>query len=356
VPRLSGRDRIEATVARVGGALPSAVQLRLSGRAPVRIDGLELDPGLQFALRALELRGSPTVIGPADGNPTPLAVRERTHRDAVVNSLYRTDVGDVSELTVDGADGPLRGRHYAPPGPGATRPLLVYLHGGGMTIGDLETHDEPCRMLCRHADLHVLSVEYRLAPEHPFPAAVNDAVAAFRWAASHAVSLGADPERVALGGDSAGGNLSAVASQITARGGAGPTPALQLLIYPSTDYAHETESRRLFAEGFYLSSGSRHWFDHHYLDGTGAERTDPRISPLLASDLSGLAPAVVVTAGFDPLRDEGEAYAAAMLAAGTRVSAYRAAGMIHGFLHMTALRGPRDEVLRIAGMVRAALA
>jgi acetyl esterase len=349
---VSRRDRIEATIARLGGALPAAVQLRLSGRGPVRIDGLELDPGLQFALRALELRGTPTVIGARGVDPDPVSVRLRTHREALVSSVYATPVGTVTDLTVDGR---LRGRHYAPPGGGVGRPLLVYLHGGGMVIGDLETHDEPCRMLCRHAAIHVLSIEYRLAPEDPFPAAVQDAVAAFRWAAANAGELGADPGRVAVGGDSAGGNLSAVVAQTCARE-PGPAPSLQLLIYPSTDYAHETESMRLFGDGFYLSSDSRRWFDHHYLEGTGADRSDPRISPLRAAELAGLAPAIVVTAGFDPLRDEGEQYARALSDAGTPVVRYRAPSMIHGFLHMTALRGPRDEVLRIAGMTSAALA
>jgi acetyl esterase len=351
---VSSRDRIEAAITRLGGALPSAVQLALSGRRPIRLDGQELDPGIQFALRALELRGSPTVIGPRGADPTPEAVRTHTHREALVGSLNATPVGEVTQLTVDGGDGPLNARHYMPADEPADRPLLVYLHGGGMTIGDLETHDEPCRLLCRHAAVHVLSVEYRLAPEHPFPAPVEDAVAAFRWAATHAAELGADPGRVGVGGDSAGGNLSAVVSQLTARDG-GPAPAVQLLIYPSTDYVHETESMRIFADGFYLSSESRRWFDGHYLNGTGADRADPRISPLRAPDLSGLAPAIVVTAAFDPLRDEGEQYAHAMRDAGTNSILYRAPGMIHGFLHMTALRGPRDEVMKIAGMLRAAL-
>jgi acetyl esterase len=346
------RDRIEATLARLGGALPAPLQLRLSGRRPVRLDGLELDPGVQLALRALELRGTPDLTGRRGTDPEPEAVRARTRREALVSAVHATPVGEVTDLTVDGR---LRARHYAPPGGGAERPLLVYLHGGGMVIGDLETHDEPCRMLCRHAAIHVLSVEYRLAPEHPFPIPVEDALTAFRWAARNASEFAADPGRVAVGGDSAGGNLSAVVAQTCARE-SGPRPTLQLLIYPSTDYTRQTESMRLFGDGFYLSSGSRHWFDKHYLGGTGADRSDPRISPLRAADLSGLAPAIVVTAGFDPLRDEGEQYARALREAGTPVVSYRAPSMIHGFLHMTALRGPRDEVLRIAGMVRAALA
>jgi acetyl esterase len=353
---MSPRERVESRLGRLGASLSPALQLRLSGRPAVEIDGQVLDPGLQLVLALLERRGTPTVIGAAGSDPTPAEVRTRTRREALNAASSRTEVGSLRELEVAGGAGPVRARHYAPPSVGAgSAPLLVYLHGGGMTIGDLDTHDEPCRFFCRHAQLHVLSIEYRLAPEHPFPAPVEDAIAAFRWAAEHAAELGADPGRIAVGGDSAGGNLSAVVAQSTARDG-GPAPALQLLIYPSTDYAHVTDSQRLFAGGFYLTANDRRWFDEHYLRGTDTERTDPRVSPLLAPDLSGLAPAIVVTAAFDLLRDEGEQYARALSEAGNHVIPYRAAGMIHGFVNMTLLRGPRDAMLTLAGMIRAALA
>jgi acetyl esterase len=350
------RERIEGELSRLVGALPARAQLLLAGGSPTRLDGQELDPGMQLALRALALRGVRSVTGAeALVGPEPALVRALSHRRSIVTNRWPTPVGSVRELRVAGAAGELRARHYAPSDPGGPHPLLVYVHGGGMVIGDLDTHDEPCRLLCRHGAMHVLSVDYRLAPEHPFPAPVEDALAAFRWAAEHAAELGTDPTRVAIGGDSAGGNLSAVVSQLATRDG-GPAPALQLLIYPSTNYRHETGSAELFGHGFLLTLDDRRWFDGHYLRGTTAERTDPRVSPLLADDLSGLPPAVVVTAAFDLLRDEGEQYADALRDAGVRVVKHRAAGMIHGFVQMTMFRGPRDATVELAGMARAALA
>ncbi len=297
------------------------------------------------------------MVGPPGADPEPAEVRARTHREALVFSLVKTEVGSVRELEVDGAAGPLRARHYRPPQTGAAgqEPLLVFLHGGGFVIGDLDTHDEPCRMLCRHAQIQVLSIDYRLAPEHPFPAAVDDALSAFRWAVEHADELGADPGRVAVGGDSAGGNLSAVTSQLAARDG-GPAPAFQLLLYPVTDLTDaRTESGRLFAEGFFLTESDRQWATRHYFAGDDTDQSDHRASPAFAQDLSGLAPAIVVTAGFDPLRDDGEAYADALRRAGTPVVSYRAPELIHGFINMTTVPAARDAALRVAGMVRASL-
>jgi acetyl esterase len=202
----------------------------------------------------------------------------------------------------------------------------------------------------------VLSVAYRQAPEHPFPAAVHDAVAATRWALGHAAGLGADPARVGVGGDSAGGNLAAVVARELA-GGDGPPLALQLLIYPGTDLTgSETRSARLFGRGFYLDDASREWCMDRYLPA-GIDRADPLVSPLRGDPLSGLAPAVVVTGAFDPLRDEGEAYAAALTAAGNRVASHRAEGLIHGFINLTTVnRRSRDAVLALAGMARSELA
>jgi acetyl esterase len=355
-PPLSLRERIEGEVARLSGALPARLQLLLAGGKPVRVDGEVLDPGVQLALRSLALQGMKSVSGAeAPVDPEPDTVRASSHRMAIVTNRRPTPVGSVRELQARGADGPLRARHYGPSDAGGPHPLLVFIHGGGMVIGDLETHDEPCRLLCRHGAMHVLSIEYRLAPEHPFPAPVEDSLAAFRWAAAHAAELGADPDRVAIGGDSAGGNLSAVVSQLAARDG-GPAPALQLLIYPNTTYVHRPGGDPRFGHGFLLTDDDRRWFDGHYLRGTGTEPSDPRVSPLLAEDLTGVAPAIVVTAAFDMLRDEGERYADALREAGVRVVKHRAAGMIHGFIQMTMLRGPRDATVELAGMARAALA
>lgn len=205
-------------------------------------------------------------------------------------------------------------------------------------MGDLDTHDALCRLTCRDAGIHVLSIDYRLAPEHPAPAAVEDAYAAFEWACEHAAELGVDRDRVAVGGDSAGGTLAAVVSQL-ARDSGGPTPALQWLIYPRTDLSGHTRSMSLFADGFVLTKRDITWFEAQYLTGSGLETTDPRVSPLLAKSLSGLAPALIAVAGFDPLRDEGEKYAAALRAAGTAVDLRRMGSLTHGFVNFFPLGG-----------------
>jgi acetyl esterase len=355
--RLTRRDRFEARLGRLLLRAPARLQLRLSGKPQIRLDGQDLDPGVQLALRTLELRGVPTMVGAPHSNPEPGEVRARVRREALVFSLIKTEVNGVRELEIEGAAGALRARHYRPPHLPASQkpPLLVFFHGGGFVIGDLDTHDEPCRMLCRHAGVQVLAVDYRLAPEDPFPAAVADALAAFRWAVAHASELGADAERVAVGGDSAGGNLSAVTAQLAARD-RGPTPVLQLLIYPAVDLTDaRAASGRLFAEGFYLTENDRRWCTRRYFSGSERDATDPRASPALADDLSDLAPAVVVTAGFDPLRDDGEAYAGALRKAGNRVVLDRAPELIHGFINMTMVPAARDAALRLAGIVRASL-
>jgi acetyl esterase len=212
-------------------------------------------------------------------------------------------------------------------------------------------------MLCKHSGAHVLAIDYRLAPEHPFPAAVEDARAALRWAIEHAGELGADAARVGVGGDSAGGNLAAVVAQLAARDG-GPAPALQLLIYPVTDFTRATgRSRELFGEGFLLTTPEMDWFDANYLEGSGASHEDPRVSPLYGEDLSDLAPAIVVTAALDPLRDEGEAYGEAMRAAGTPVTLRRFEGFIHAFVNLGGVNPAcREAVAEIAGMTRATFA
>jgi acetyl esterase len=250
----------------------------------------------------------------------------------------------VRELTIEGATGPLRARHYAPVGTGSAEPLLVFFHGGGFVLGDLDTHDAPCRLLCRHAPMHVLAVDYRLAPEHPFPAAIEDAVAAFHWAALHAEQLGADAARVCVGGDSAGGNLTAVLAQQVRRTG-GPTPAAQLLVYPNLDSSLGSRSAELFASGFVLDTKDRRWFTRHYVPD-GVDRADPRLSPLRVADVSGLCPAYIVTAGFDPLRDEAEAYASKLVEAGVHAILRRHEGFVHGFLNMVGV-SPASRAIAI---------
>jgi acetyl esterase len=293
------------------------------------------------------------VVGVTAG--TAEATRRLLRHQTALAAGVPTPVGRVHQLRVPGADGTLTARHYVPPPAGVgPAPLLVYFHGGGFVAGDLDTHDEPCRLLCRHAGAHVLSVDYRLAPEFPFPAGVEDAYAVTQWALAHADALGADPARVAVGGDSAGANLATVACLLARRRGA-PAPAAQLLLYPPTDYHTSWRSRLAYADGLMLTGADIEFFHTHYAAGGDAD--DERHSPLRAGDLSGLPPAMVITATFDPLRDEGEAYADALRAAGNRVVAWRVPGMVHGFVNLTTLsRTAHDTVVEIAGALRALLA
>jgi acetyl esterase len=332
---LPARARIEGRLARLLGGLPGAWLLRLIGEPPRVIDGLTLDPHVQFILATRRRRPSPSMCG-----PTPEVARLRNRREIQAVTISAgarpTRVRSVRELTVDGAAGPLAARHYAPPADGSdvAPPLLVFFHGGGFVICDLDTHDEACRILCRTAGVQVLSVAYRLAPEHPFPAAVEDCHAATRWAQAHAAALGANPARVCVGGDSAGANLAAVTALTLAREER-PVCA-QLLIYPTTDAAAERASHRTFSEGFVLTAVDLQEFQQHYL-GAAADRlrTDPRVSPAQSPDLALAPPTLVITAGFDPLRDEGEAFAQALTAVDVPVRLRREAGLVHGFLHMT---------------------
>jgi len=237
----------------------------------------------------------------------------------------------VEERTIPGPAGEIPLRIYTPEVRGSL-PVLVYFHGGGWVIGTFDTHDGVCRHLAKQAQAIVISVDYRLAPEHKFPAAAEDCYAATLWAADNAGSLGADAKRLAVGGDSAGGNLAAVVS-LMARDRGKPRIAFQLLIYPVTDHAYDTASYRANAEGYLLTKDAMVWFWNHYLGGK-ADGANPYASPLRAASLAGLPRAMVVTAEFDPLRDEGEAYAQKLRDAGVPVKMKRYDGLIHGFFSM----------------------
>ena len=319
-------ERLLRLAARLIPLLPARLQLWLSGGPAITIDGQTLDPHVQLLL-AINRRRSPFGLC----EPNPAEARARFRHEMLVYAGPKTRVGAARDISItrEDEDGSLLVRHYAPDAP--SQDILVFLHGGGFVIGDLDTHDEACRLLCLRARVHVLSVDYRLAPEHPFPAGLDDALASLRWAQGNAASLGADPARVSIGGDSAGGNLSAVAARLAARGGA--PPAAQLLIYPTTDAASEYPSRQLFGEDFFLSRADSDEFFRHYLTGTGVGRDDPRVSPLRATDLGALPPTLLVTAGFDILRDQGRAYAAALRAAGGTVCLRHFPSLGHGFIN-----------------------
>jgi len=238
---------------------------------------------------------------------------------------------------------------------GAALPALIYFHGGGWVIGDLDTHDGVCRHLASAAGCAVISVDYRLAPEHKFPAGVDDAVAATEWIAANAAALGIDGSRLAVGGDSAGGNLAAVVA-LVARDRGGPPLRHQLLLYPATDFVTSDDPRRERFEGFPLNVVTMNWFRDHYLRG-GADYGDWRASPLRANDLRGLPPAYVLTVGFDPLHVEGEQYARRLREAGVPIQHRHIAEQIHGFLNMGKIIGASARALdEAAAAVRAALA
>jgi acetyl esterase len=312
--------------------IPDPVKRLLLGGRSVVIDGNTLDTTLQFMLFGQNKMGLGSLILDHDISTARALLQ-------MLTDGFKQDipVASVTNLGIPGPDGTIPARHYRPiDGDGA--PLLVFYHGGAMVLGDLDTHDDACRQICREGGLHVLSVDYRLAPEHKAPASVDDAFNAFTWALDHAPELGADSGRVAVGGDSAGANLATLVS-LRARDEGVRLPAVQLLFYPVTDWGAQTRSRTLFGEGFFLTGGDLRFGAEKYLEGADVDATDPRVSPLLADDLSGLPPALVLTAGFDPLRDEGRQYADALRAAGVTVDYREFGSLIHGFLNFFPVGG-----------------
>jgi acetyl esterase len=243
------------------------------------------------------------------------------------------EVANVRELAADGPAGPIPLRLYRglDAADGAPLPLLVYFHGGGWTIGDLDTHDIICRTLANKAHCAVVAVDYRMGPEHRFPAAVDDCVAATRWLAGQGAALDVDPARIAVGGDSAGGNLAAVVA-ISLRDAGGPPLVFQALAYPATDQRMDSASHISFAEGYLLTRKNMLWFRDNYL--SPGDYDDWRASPIRAADLARLPPAHIITAGYDPLRDEGRAFSDRLFAAGVPVLYECFEGMAHGFLTM----------------------
>jgi acetyl esterase len=269
-------------------------------------------------------------IGP---DSTPHSLRAAMSHVATTGMVGSHDVYAVEDRTLPGPGGEIPIRVYRPSGE-SSLPALVWYHGGGWVLGTLDTEDHLCRLLCDDTQSCVVSVEYRLAPETRFPGAVDDAVAAWTWITGHAPELGIDPSRIAVGGDSAGGNLAAVVT-LVARQDQLPLPALQLLVYPVTDYEFERPSMIDNATGYFLEAQGMRWFFNHYASSTD-DFADWRMSPLRARDVTDLAPAVVITAEYDPLRDQGEAYGERLRAAGVATEIVRAEGLFHGFFGMFA--------------------
>jgi acetyl esterase len=312
---------------------------------------MPLDPAAKNLLDLLVAAGRPKVW-----QVSPPEAREGLRALAEAADAKDVPIGRIENATLAGAEGALPYRSYTPVDAGPEPlPALVYFHGGGFVIGDLDTHESLCRMLANASGCRVISVEYRLAPEHKFPAAVEDAYAALCWIAEHARELGIDEDRVAVGGDSAGGNLSAVVCQLIKQRG-GPKLALQLLLYPATESGVETPSRLALAEGYLLEKKSIEWFFQQYV-APGTDPIDPRLSPLLAADLSGLPAAHIHTAEFDPLVDEGKAYADKLAAAGVAVEYTCHPGMIHHFFCLAgAIPYARTAIANAGAAVKQALA
>lgn len=308
---------------------------------------MALDPQAEALLRKLRERGVPSSeqMSILEGREAVLSFKELEGEPE--------PVAGIRDLTVPGPAGELPVRLYTPEGK-APFPLIVYFHGGGWIRGNVEVSDKPCRALANASRCIIASVEYRLAPESKFPVAVEDCYASTRWLATHAGELGADPGRVAVGGDSAGGNLAAAVA-LMARDRGGPELVYQLLIYPATDAGGEYPSRRENADGYFLTTRAMEWYWKHYLAGE-ADAVHPYASPMKTGDLSGLPPALVVTCEFDPLRDEGEAYARRLAQAGVVVRVSRYEGMIHGFLWMGGVVDRTRDLLDEAGReLRAAI-
>ncbi len=289
---------------------------------------MPVDPQVQLLLDALAAAEAPPLhtLSPEDARAAYAAL-----------AVARTGTGDAAsteDLVVAGPAGDVPVRVYRPEGADAPAPVCVFFHGGGWVIGSIETHDALCTALAARSGVVIVSVEYRLSPEAPYPAALDDCLAATRWVADNAAELAVDPRRLAVGGDSAGGNLAAAVA-IRARDEGAPAIAFQLLVYPVLDHSFDQPSYVENAEGYFLTADGMRWFSSHYLGGTSP--TEPLAAPLHAPDLTGLPPALVLTAEFDPLRDEGEAYGARLSEAGVATTVRRYDGMVHGFVSMYAL-------------------
>ncbi|MEM1104828.1 MAG: alpha/beta hydrolase [Pseudomonadota bacterium] len=337
---------LQATIVKLILKLPEGVLVRMSGGAPTQLGGRTLDPHLQFLAHGAKRQPPMSSMTAVDGRAVSaagLAMFEAPPEPGVA----------WSDSALDAPDRAIPIRTYRPDRQDPTAPVMVYFHFGGGVIGDLDTCHAFCTMIAATAACPVVSVDYRLAPEHKWPAGLDDCQFAYEWALKNAESLGAPAGQAAIGGDSMGGNFSAIIAQECKRN-AIPSPVLQLLIYPATDVSQDTPSRTTYGETYPLSTETMEWFMGHYIPD-GADPADLRMSPAQEMNLEGLAPAIVVTAGFDPLVDEGEAYAKRLDAAGVDTMYRCYDRLAHGFTAFTAVAPAADKACReIAEMVREA--
>jgi acetyl esterase/lipase len=337
-------DAAQKTILKLIMSLPSPILRAMSGGGVVYKGGRTLDPRFQFFANAAKKLPPMSSVSPAE------AVAGSAKGLAAVQGPLEPGVRTES-LSIDGPNGSIPARAYRPENQDSSAPLIVYAHMGGGVIGDLETSNAFCSILARIVRTAVISVDYRLAPDHKFPAGLEDVLAAYRWARDNTGRFGAAPVAPAIGGDSMGGNFAAIIAQEMARKGE-PAPALQLLIYPAVDVASETPSMTTYADAYPLTRATMDWFMGHYM-GPDADPADPRLSPDKTADLTGLPPAVIATAGFDPLVDQGEGYAKRLRAAGVPVLYRCYDSLAHGFTAFTGAIPAADGACReIAGLVR----
>jgi acetyl esterase len=316
------------------------LSVRLIAGDPIEVDGRVLNRSVQLMLAVEERTG----LGTLEGDSVDKR-RARLEQATALGMPIATNL-HVTDRYIPGPAGLMPVRVYRPYGLEATPPAIVYFHGGGWVVGDLDTHDGSCRLLAIESGCVVISVDYRLAPEHVFPAAVEDCTAAYRWVVESAADLSIDPNAVAVMGDSAGGNLAAVVAQVARNLDVAP-PIAQGLVYPGLDFRMGTRSIEIFAEGFFLTRAEMEWFRDQYMPDP-ADHVNPLASPGLAEDLTGVAPAWIWTAGFDPLRDEGHAYADALDKAGVQVHRRCYDDQVHGFFGMGVLPGGLDIITEMS--------